>query len=81
MDRLSRGHVVQRAEPFRSRIFGNAAVATAVLHLPGDEEYLVVEVLVKRGGRWSVQWPLGVITLREAMDRYDPAARSEGSSR
>ncbi|MDA1190013.1 MAG: hypothetical protein O2854_10135 [Chloroflexi bacterium] len=55
--------------------FGRNAVAGVLQDMQPDTVELRVEVLVKEGRHWRIEWPLGVANWTESVDRFDPAAR------
>lgn len=55
--------------------FGKYAVAGVLQDLPPHTVDLRVEVLVKEGRHWRIEWPLGVANWFESVERFDPAAR------
>ena len=55
--------------------FGKTAVTGVLQDVPPDEYDLRVEVLVKEGRYWRIEWPLGVADWFESIEQYDPAAR------
>jgi hypothetical protein len=61
--------------------FGRNAVAGVLQDIPGGTLELRVEVLVKEGRHWRIEWPLGVANWMESVERLDPAmARLRRSS-
>ena len=55
--------------------FGRNAVAGVLQDMPDGTVDLRVEVLVKEGRHWRIEWPLGVANWTESVERFDPAAQ------
>ncbi len=55
--------------------FGQHAVAGVLQDVEAGSFDLRVEVLVKEGRHWRIEWPLGVADWFDSVARFDPAAR------
>jgi hypothetical protein len=55
--------------------FGKVAVSGVLQDQPPHTYDLRVEVLVKEGRHWRIEWPLGVANWLESVQRFDAAAK------
>jgi hypothetical protein len=76
MDRLSNDHLAGNYESLGIRNYGTHAVVGITMDSPAQYSHLRVEVLVREGGRWRVEWPVGEAQWAEANRRFDPNYRS-----
>ena len=75
MRELSHDFTSSDLEPLGVQNFGQVAVAGVLQDQPPDRFDLRVEILVKEGRYWRIEWPLGNANWMEAIDRFDPTLR------